>query len=188
MKTFEILAKSDPDAIESGYGTEEATSARELMARILGDLDHYHIADDIQQITIGVADPTDYDEPSVAAFRDGESWSVKQPDNNGGEWEVHQYDGEEDEVIGLTALVSFDNGNTYYDPIDDIDEITHEVHEKTADGITDDERKMWWDEIASFMDDEAREDTYNDLFGKEYDNAAFLVSYLKRAARDLIIG
>lgn len=74
------------------------------------------------------------------------------------------------------AQISFDNGNTYYDPIEDSDEI--------AEGLE------WhdWDAIVNLMDDETREETHLSFEYDEGDSLGFLIAYLKRADHDLVIG
>jgi hypothetical protein len=90
MKTFEITARKRPEDLDASYGTEEATSARELMARILGDLDHYHIdGAAVTEIIVATDDDWDWDEPSARAFRiDGDGWVINEYDGDGNEDEI----------------------------------------------------------------------------------------------------
>ena len=74
------------------------------------------------------------------------------------------------------AKISFDNGNTYYDPIEDRDEI--------AEGLEEHD----WDVVVNLMDDETREDTHLSFEYDEGDRLGFLIAYLKRADDDLVIG
>ena len=86
------------------------------------------------------------------------------------------------------ALISFDNGNTYLDPNEDYDEIAFAVNDKDEDGLTDQQREWWWEEIVNLMDDETREETHLSFEYDEGDNLGFLIAYLKRADHDLVIG
>ena len=84
------------------------------------------------------------------------------------------------------AQVSFDNGNTYLDPNDDYDEIAFVVNDKDEDGMTDQQREWWWEEIVNHMDDETRERCHAESDAET--NAEWLCDYLRMADENLVIG
>ena len=85
-KTFEILARRNPNDLDASFGTREASKAYDVINNILGDYNNFDMWRKFSQITVSPVD--DWDEPTVVAFRYEGGWVINQYDSNGGEDEI----------------------------------------------------------------------------------------------------
>ena len=85
-KTFEILARRNPNDLDASFGTRKASRAYDVINSILGDYDNFDMWRQFSRITAAAVD--DWDEQTVVAFRYEGGWVINQYDGNGGKDEI----------------------------------------------------------------------------------------------------